>query len=529
MIRISGLRLPLEADPDQVRRSIGRLLGLPGSRLGNWRLVRRSVDARRRGPVAVVWTVDVEVPDEEAVLRRAGPGVARTPEARYRPPDPGPEVLPCRPVILGTGPAGLFAGLLLAEAGFRPLLLERGDAVDERVRAVSRFWSSGTLDPESNVQFGEGGAGTFSDGKLTTRIQDPRCSYVLEAMVQAGAPPEVQWSWQPHVGTDRLREVVRNLRERLVRLGAEVRFRHKVTDLVVAGDRVRGVLVQEGETLPCEVLVLAPGHSARDTFEMLARRGVPLLPKPFAAGVRIEHLQGAIDRARWHDLAGHPALGAASYNLVWQAPSGRGCYTFCMCPGGQVVAACSEPGGVVTNGMSLHARNGRNANAGLVVQVRPEDFEEPSWRGAVAFQRRLEQAAFQAGGGGHRAPAQRVGDFLARRRSESFGAVQPTFSRGVEPASLDEVLPGWLSDHLREAILALDGQMRGFGDPDAVLTGVETRTSSPVRIPRDEQGESPLKGLFPAGEGAGWAGGIVSAAVDGLRIAEAILRRYRPS
>jgi len=434
-----------------------------------------------------------------------------------------------RPVIVGTGPAGLFAGLLLAEAGFRPILLERGDRLEDRVRAVARFWASGDLDPESNVQFGEGGAGTFSDGKLTTRIQDPRCAFVLDAMIRAGAPEEIAWSWQPHVGTDRLREVVRNLRERLVGLGAEVRFRHRVTDLVVEGNRVRGVVVSGGDAIPCEALVVAPGHSARDTFAMLAGKGLDLQAKPFAAGVRIEHLQETIDRARWHGLAGHPALGPASYALSWQAPSGRGCYTFCMCPGGQVVAACSEAGGLVTNGMSLHARNGPNGNAALVVQVRVEDFEAPTWTGAVAFQRRLERAALEAGGGGHRAPAQRVGDFLARRPSSGFGKVRPTFSRGVQPSSLDEVLPRWLADHLRQAIPEMDRRMRGFGDPDAVLTAVETRTSSPVRIPRDDDGESSLRGLFPAGEGAGWAGGIVSAAVDGIRVAETILRRFRPS
>lgn len=528
MIRVSGLRLPPDADPDQVRRAAARTLGVGVHRLGTWRLVRRSVDARR-GSLAVVWTIDLEVPDEEAVLRRAGPGVARTPDARYRPPQPGAAPLPHRPVIVGTGPAGLFAGLLLAEAGFRPILLERGDPVEDRVRAVARFWASGDLDPESNVQFGEGGAGTFSDGKLTTRIQDPRCAFVLEAMVQAGAPAEIAWSWQPHVGTDRLREVVRHLRERLLRLGAEVRFRHRVTDLVVAEDRIQGVVVGGGEAIPCEALVLAPGHSARDTFEMLARRGVDLQPKPFAVGARIEHLQETIDAARWHRWAGHPALGPASYHLAWQAPSGRGCYTFCMCPGGQVVAACSEPGGVVTNGMSLHARNGRNGNAALVVQVWLEDFQEPSWQGAVDFQRRLERAALDLGGGDHRAPAQRVGDFLAHRPSTSFGRVHPTFSRGVRPSSLDEVLPEWVSAHLRQAIPALDRQMPGFGDPDAVLTAVETRTSSPVRIPRDTEGESSLRGLFPAGEGAGWAGGIVSAAVDGIRVAETILRRFRPT
>jgi len=493
-------------------------------------VVRRSVDARRRGPLAFVLSVDVDVRNPGAALSSAAgdPDVQPTPESRYSPPVPGGLALAARPVIVGMGPAGLFAGLLLARLGYRPILLERGDPVEARVQAVARFWGTGDLDPDSNVQFGEGGAGTFSDGKLTTRIRDPRCALVTRELVRAGAPEEVAWSWHPHVGTDRLRAVLRTLRSTLLDLGAEIRFRAPVTDLVLEGGRITGVEVGGGERIPCGAAILAIGHSARDTFEMLVRRGLALTPKAFAVGVRIEHLQSDVDRAQHRDLAGHPRLGPASYQLAWQAPSGRGAYTFCMCPGGTVVAACSEPGHVVTNGMSLHARNGLNANSALVVTVGPQDFLDGSPLAGVEFQRRHERLAFEAGGGVHVAPAQTLGDFLAGRPSTAFGRVQPSFSRGVRPCDLSSCLPGAVTATLRDALPFLDRRMAGFAQPDAVLTGVETRTSSPVRMPRDESCESPIAGLFPAGEGAGHAGGIVSAAVDGLRAAETIVARWAP-
>ncbi len=528
MIRVSGVRVPVEADDDKVLGIVAARLRVGTGRIRSLRVVRRSVDARRRGALAFVLSVDVAVRDEAGALAclHGDADVEPTPDFHYAPPPSGTQVLAARPVVIGTGPAGLFAGLLLARLGYRPILLERGDPVEARVGAVARFWSTGVLDPDSNVQFGEGGAGTFSDGKLTTRIKDPRCALVTDELVRAGAPDEVAWSWRPHVGTDRLRDVIRVLRATLLDLGAEVRFNAPVTDLIVEGGRIVGVEVGGGERIPCGAAILAIGHSARDTFAMLVRRGLALEPKAFAVGVRIEHLQADIDRAQYRDLAGHPRLGPASYQLAWQAPSGRGAYTFCMCPGGTVVAACSEPGHVVTNGMSLHARDGRNANSALVVTVGPEDFPGGTPLSGAEFQRHHERLAFEAGGGGHVGPAQTVGDFLAGRDSTTFGRIAPSFPRGVRPCDLSACLPGPVTATLRAALPFLDRRMAGFARPDAILTGVETRTSSPVRIPRDDACESPIAGLFPAGEGAGHAGGIVSAAVDGLRAAESIVSRW---
>ncbi len=530
MIRVSGIRVPVDGgDEAAVAMAAGRL-GIPGDRVRSWRIVRRSIDARRRGPTAFVLSMDLEVREEAVLLARLSgdPEVEATPQARYLPPRPGRSPLPSRPVIVGTGPAGLFAGLLLARMGYRPLLLERGDPVEARVAAVTRFFGKGPLDPDSNVQFGEGGAGTFSDGKLTTRIRDPRCAFVTQELVRAGAPPEVAWSWRPHVGTDLLRGVIRSLRDLLLGLGAEVLFRARLHDLRVQDGRLDALELADGTVLPAQAAVLAIGHSARDTFEMLHRHRLEMTPKPYAVGVRIEHLQADIDRVQYRELAGHPSLGPASYQLAWQSPEGRGAYTFCMCPGGLVVAACSEAGRLVTNGMSLHARDGTNSNSALVVTVGPDDFGGTSPLSGVEFQREWERRAFDAGGGGHVAPAQAVGDFLARRSSSRFGRVLPTFPRGVVPASLDACLPPSVAWTLRAALPALDARMRGFADADAVLTAIETRTSSPVRMVRDEACESSIRGLFPAGEGAGYAGGIVSAAVDGLRVAESIVSRYAP-
>jgi len=531
MLRLTELRLPLDHPEAALRAAILQRLGIKDSDLLGFTIFRRGYDARKPAAIRLVYTLDLEVRDEARLLRRhAGdPHLKPAPDMRYRfvarAPEPGPK----RPVVIGTGPCGIMAGLVLAQMGFRPIILERGKLVRERTKDTWGLWRRSVLDPESNVQFGEGGAGTFSDGKLHSQIKDPRHygRKVLEEFVKAGAPEEILYLSKPHIGTFRLVTMVESIRATIESLGGEYRFQSKVTDLRIATDRegnrrIEGVVLESGEVIEADHVVLAIGHSARDTFAMLRDRGVYLESKPFSIGVRIEHPQSWIDRARFGPNAGNKLLGAADYKLVHHCTNGRSVYSFCMCPGGRVVAATSEPGRVVTNGMSQYSRAEFNANAGIVVGISPADYPGDVLAG-VEFQRRWESAAFLAGGGEYRAPAQRVEDFLAGRPSTAIGTVTPSYKPGVTPADLATCLPDYAVAAIREALPHFERQVRGFAHPDAVMTGVETRTSSPIRIRRDARFQSlNTAGLFPAGEGAGYAGGILSAGVDGIRVAEAV-------
>jgi len=529
MLRLTEIHLPIEHDEPALRETILRALGLESDQLQGYRIRRRGYDARK-GQVRFVYTLDVEVANEAALLKRfrGSRHIGPAPDETYRYPVQAPTDMRGRPIVIGAGPCGLFAALSLARMGFRPLLLERGRDVRQRSADVWGFWRRRAFQPESNVQFGEGGAGTFSDGKLHTGIKDRghHMRRILEDLVDCGAPPEILYISKPHVGTLRLVKVVENLRGRIRELGGEVRFEAHVSGLLIEGNQVRGVQLTNGEEVRGEAVVLALGHSARDTFKMLHAAGVQIEPKPFSIGFRIEHPQSVIDAARLGQAAQHPLLGAADYKLVHHCCNGRSVYSFCMCPGGQVVAATSEAGHVVTNGMSHYSRADRNANAGIVVGITPADFESDHPLAGIALQRELEQRAFELGGGNYNAPAQRVGDFLAGRPSAGPGKVIPSYTPGVTWTDLSTALPDYAIDAIRETIPAFERQLRGFAMDDAVLTGTETRTSSPIRIVRDETTlQSPsLRGLYPAGEGAGYAGGIMSAAVDGMKIAEAVAR-----
>ena len=526
MLRLTEIKLPLDCTEVDLQSAILKKLAIDLPDLTSYKVFKRSYDARKRGAICFVYTVDIETPKQKYLLQRFKKDlhVVPTPDTSYRYVAHAQTELAARPIVIGCGPCGMFAGLLLAQMGLRPLILERGKAVHDRSVDTFGFWSKAKFNPESNAQFGEGGAGTFSDGKLYSRIKDAdlRGRKVLTELVAAGAASEILYINKPHIGTYRLVKIVENIRNSIESLGGEIRFQSRVETLNIETGQVRGVTLASGEYLPSEHVILAVGHSARDTFEMLYREGVYIEPKPFSVGFRVEHLQSQIDECRLGSQAGHPMLGAADYSLVHHCTNGRSVYSFCMCPGGQVVAATSEVGRVVTNGMSQYERSGKNANSGIVVGITPADYPESPIAG-IEFQRRLEERAFALGGGTYQAPGQLVGDFLAGTASTQLGAVKPSYKPGVQLGDLSSSLPDYAIAAIREAIPAFDKQIKGFAIHDAVLTGVETRTSSPICIKRGDDCQSlNTKGLYPAGEGAGYAGGILSAGVDGIKVAEAV-------
>ncbi len=531
VIRLTELPLPLDGPAGALRKAVVRRLQLVDADLLELSVFKRSYDARRKSSVILfVYIVDVTVRDEAEVLRRFAQDrqIGPAPDTSYHPVAQAPAGLRDRPLVVGFGPCGLFAALLLAQMGFRPIVLERGRDVRRRTQDTWALWRRNILTPESNVQFGEGGAGLFSDGKLYSQIKDPKFygRKVMREFVRAGAPEEILYVSKPHIGTFRLTGVVAAMRAEIIARGGDVRFESRVADLLIEDGQIEGLALADGETLHSRHVVLALGHSARDTFRMLEHRQVFMEAKPFAVGFRIEHPQSLIDRARLGRFAGHPALGAADYKLVHHASNGRAVYSFCMCPGGTVVAATSEPGRVVTNGMSQYSRNERNANAGIVVAIKPETDYPGGPLAGIALQERLESVAYELGGADYRAPAQLVGDFLQGVPSREPGEVLPSYQPGVRLGDLAPTLPGFAIEAIREAMPAFGRQIRGFDRADAVLTGVETRTSSPLRITRDDDTlqSRNVRGLYPCGEGAGYAGGILSAGVDGIRIAEAVAR-----
>ena len=536
MIRISQLKMPLGHTRKDLLLKAAKELRIQPEMIKEVELIKQSVDARKKPEIHYSYIVDIALKsggrkeEERIVKKKKDRNITVHEEKPYSLPECGNEPLKYPPVIIGMGPAGLFCGLALARKGYRPILLERGEDVDTRTERVAKFWKTGELNPSSNVQFGEGGAGTFSDGKLNTLVKDTfgRNREVLRILTEFGADPSICYANKPHIGTDVLSHIVKSIRKEIESLGGQVRFLSQVTDFEITEGKLTAVTVNNTERIPVQAAVAAIGHSARDTFQALLNQGVVMEQKPFSVGARIEHSQKAIDRAQYGRFAGHPALGPADYKLAVHLPNGRGVYTFCMCPGGQVVAAASEEGRLVTNGMSRFARNGENANSALLVGVTPADFASDSPLAGVEYQRRLEEAAYRLGGGSYRAPAQLVGDFLKKQPTSAFGSVVPSYQPGVTPASLDQCLPPEIADAMRQGLRLMDAKLRGFAQADAVLTGVETRSSSPVRIPRTETLEAVgLQGLYPCGEGAGYAGGIVSAAVDGIRCAEAVLRPVR--
>ena len=527
MIRIKNIVLPFDHGADALEKELLSRLNLTKPELAGFIIARKSLDARQKSQIKVVYTVDVEVADEMGCLlkHKDDINIGSGPDMEYFPPKSGP-VSGCPPVVAGSGPCGLFAALILSQAGMSPIVIERGKPIAERVGDVQKFWQQGILDPESNVCFGEGGAGTFSDGKLTTQIKDKsnRIRKILKELVRHGADEEILYQAKPHIGTDRLIRIIQAVRRTILDLGGQIRFGTRLSGLVVENGKLTGVMVNDHDFIRTKQLVLALGHSARDTYGMLHAAGIPMQPKPFSMGVRIEHPQGMINESQYGQFHGHSKLPPAEYKLVYHCPNGRSVYSFCMCPGGKVIASSTEANRIVTNGMSHHARHFPNGNSALLVNVDISDFGGTDPLSGIDFQRKWEEKAFRTGGGGYFAPTQRVGDFLAGKPSISQGEVIPSYLPGVLPCDLRECLPEFVSDALFQAIPKLDKTLKGFAMPDAVMTAIESRSSSPVKILRNGSYESPAaEGIFPAGEGAGYAGGIISSAVDGIRVAEAII------
>jgi len=527
-IRINNINLSIDDDLDVLEKKICKKLNISKDNINKLNIIKRSIDARKKNDIKFNYSVDIICDNEKKILSRIHDKDVKVEENKeIKDIKPGLEELKCRPVVVGFGPAGIFAALTLARKGYKPIVYERGEDVDNRTKTVEKFWNSGELSLESNVQFGEGGAGTFSDGKLTTRIKDHRCAFVLDELIKAGAPSEIKYESKAHVGTDLLKNVVKNIREEIKSLGGEVYFNSKLENIAYENGELKSIIVN-GQEIPCIALVLAIGHSSRDTYEMLHREKVSMEAKAFAIGVRIEHPQELINISQYGDNHKHPKLQAADYRLTYQSERlKRGVYSFCMCPGGVVVAAASEEERLVSNGMSYHARDLENANSALVVTVSPEDFEGDSPLVGMEFQRYYENLAFKLGGGNYKAPVQLVGDFMKDRISTKLGSVTPSYTAGYEFKELKKCLPSYVIEALKEGILNFDKKIKGYAMEDAVLTGIETRTSAPVKINRNSTLESVnVYGLYPTGEGAGFAGGIISAAVDGIKVAEHIIQKF---
>ncbi|GAA0125020.1 FAD-dependent oxidoreductase [Clostridium sp. CTA-19] len=527
-IKVNNLSLSIEEDINTLKTKAAKKLKLSEKDIKNFRICKESIDARKKDNIKFNYAVEIACDNLEKVAKKANDKDVTIENVKYNAEiEFGSEKLNTRPIIVGMGPAGLFAGLIMAQKGYKPIIIERGEDVDARTLAVNNFWENGKINVQSNVQFGEGGAGTFSDGKLTTRTKDYRGAYVLEELVKAGAPEEILYMAKPHIGTDILKNVVKTIRKEIIKLGGEVRFKSKLEDIIIKDNNVKEIVVN-GEKIPCEVLILAIGHSARDTYEMLFKRGIFMMSKPFSIGFRVEHPQDLINENQYGKYKDHPRLKAAEYKLTNTAKStGRGVYSFCMCPGGHVVAAASEENTVVVNGMSNYKRDNVNANSAIVVSVGPDDFGSDSPIAGIEFQRKYERLAYEVGGKNYNAPVQLVEDFLNDRKSTKLKGVTPTYAPGVEFSELKNCIPKYVVDSIKESMPVFNRRIRGFAEGGAIFTGVETRTSSPVRISRNEEDVSiSTKGLYPAGEGAGYAGGIISAAIDGLKVAENVIKKY---